>query len=240
MEAHSICTRAATGGALRYWRVALPRLLLERAIRRSGARSLRVNFSLAAIGAVLLLLVGSAASIDRTISKRAPGWPRLEATPNCNAAETGQLVQRFINSFDRGDIAQLDQLFAGADRFQWYSTDAPGQRIDAQARDRDSLIAYFEKRHEKHESLMLTSFSFNGNSASFSNFGFELVRSADDGLPPTPYVGKGAVDCAQTPGRLVVWSMARQPGRPGISFGVLIGAVLVVAVMVVVRARARS
>ena len=197
----------------------------------SGARCLGVQFSVVAIGAALLLLVGSDASIDLTISKRSPGRPTLAASPNCNAAETRQVVQRFINTFDRGDMKQLDQLFARPDRFLWYSTDAPGQRIDPKARDRDSLIAYFEKRDEEHERLMLKSFSFNGNSASFSNFGFELVRSADDGLPPTPYVGKGAIDCAQTPRTLVVWSMARQPGRsPANSFGVLMGALLVVAV----------
>jgi len=175
------------------------------------------------------LPVGSDASIDRAISKSSPGWPMVAAIPSCNAAETRQVVQAFINSFDRGDMKQLDQLFAGPDRFQWYSIDAPGQRIDPEARNRDSLIGYFEKRHEEHERLMLKSFSFNGNSASFSNFGFELC--ADDGLPPTPYVGKGAIDCAQTPRTLAVWSMGRQQGRsPGITLGVLMGAFLVVAI----------
>ena len=231
-EARAIYTSAATweGSAVRAPASAEP--FLER-VRRSGARSLRVHFSLAATGAVLLLLVGSAASIDdRTISRRAPGSPTLGTTANCNAAETRELVQRFINSFDRGDIRQLDQLVAGTNLFQWYSTDAPGQRIDPEARDRNSLIAYFEKRHEKHERLVLQSFSFNGISSGFGHFQFELSRSADDGLPPTAYVGKGAVDCSSPRPTLAVWSMARQP-RPlgGIPLGPLMGAVLVIVLV---------
>lgn len=162
----------------------------------------------------------------------APGSPTPSTIETCNAAETGQVVQRFINSFDRGDIRELDQVVAGADLFQWYSTDAPGQRIDPGARDRDSLMAYFEKRHEEHERLLLKSFSFHGNSASLGNFGFELLRSADDRLPPTPYVGKGAMDCGKTPRTLVVWSMARQLARSaGIPMAVLISALLIIAVV---------
>ncbi|HKB36850.1 MAG TPA: hypothetical protein VKD72_10370 [Gemmataceae bacterium] len=162
----------------------------------------------------------------------APGSPTPSTIETCNAAQTDQVVQRFIDSFDRGNIRELDQLVAGADLFQWYSTDPPGQRIDPGARDRDSLIAYFEKRHEEHERLLLKSFSFNGTSAGFGNFGFELLRSADDGLPPTPYVGKGAIDCGRTPRTLVVWSMARQPERSaGIPMAVLIGALLIIALV---------
>jgi hypothetical protein len=59
---------------------------------------------------------------------------------------------------------------------------------------------------------VLRSFQFNGTSPSGrGNFEFELTRSADDGLASTPYGGKGAFDCEQSPFRLVVWSMAREP-----------------------------
>lgn len=128
---------------------------------------------------------------------------------SCGAATVHQVVRRFTDSFDRGDIGQLDQLFSGS-RFQWYSTDAPGQRIDPQARDRGSLMAYFAKRHQHHEQLKLESFAFNGISSGFGHFQFELSRSADDGLAPTPYAGKGAVDCSSPQPTLAVWSMARR------------------------------
>lgn len=198
----------------------------------AAKRGLLASVSVLAIGPALLLLVGSDASVDHTINRRAPESSTIGQTPGCDAPETGQLVQGFVNSFDRGDIKQLDQLFGRTGRFQWYSTDAPGQRIDPEARDRDSLIAYFEKRHEVHERLTLRSLSFNGRSASFGHFSFELVRSADDRLPPTPYVGKGAIDCDQTPGTLVVWSMARRPGPSArVSFSVVLGTFLVLAII---------
>jgi len=145
----------------------------------------------------------------------APGSPTPSTIETCNAAETDQVVQRFIDSFDRGNIRELDQLVAGADLFQWYSTDPPGQRIDPGARDRDSLIAYFEKRHEEHERLLLKSFSFNGTSAGFGNFGFELLRSADDGLPQHLMSARAPLTAAGPHGRW--WSgqwRASQSVRP--------------------------
>jgi hypothetical protein len=132
----------------------------------------------------------------------------------CGATEAKQTVQRFVDSFNLGDITQLDRIFAGSETFQWYSTDAPGQRIDPEARDRGKLMAYFQNRYQQHERLKLTAFTFVGNSGTFGNFGFELIRSADDGLSPTTYTGKGTIQCANLPPTLAVWSMARQPLMP--------------------------
>ena len=104
----------------------------------------------------------------------------------------------------------LDQQVAGQ-LFAWYSTDSPGQRINDEAYDRNTLMAYFARRHEQHEQLALESFRFNGTSPTgLGNFEFELSRSADDGISSAPYGGKGAIDCG-VPNTLVVWSMAREP-----------------------------
>jgi hypothetical protein len=121
-------------------------------------------------------------------------------------------VKRFLYSFNNGDAQQLDQLFAGPEIFQWYSTDSPGQRFGVEAKNRSSLMSYFGQRHQQHETLALRSFRFNGNGENvFGDFEYELFRSADDGPPLTPYVGKGAIDCTKIPRRLAVWSMARHP-----------------------------
>jgi hypothetical protein len=117
---------------------------------------------------------------------------------------------RFLAAFNDGDVGELDKLVS-TNAFVWWSTDAPGQRIDSDARDRSTLIAYFADRHLHQDRLVLETFRFNGQSGGLGNFEFTLLRSANDGAPRTPSVGKGAIDCMRTPRALSVWSMARNP-----------------------------
>lgn len=157
--------------------------------------------------AAVLLLAGCGMQSDQTSA----GLQPVGAAANCSAGSR-QLVEAFVASFNSGDVLQLDRLFAGPELFGWYSTDAPGERINDEAQNRSSLMAYFAKRHKHNERLELRSFQFNGTSPSGrGNFEFELIRSTDDGLASTPYGGKGAFDCEQSQFTLVVWSMAREP-----------------------------
>jgi len=138
-----------------------------------------------------------------------PEEPRL-----CTAGEVETLVQRFVGAFNNGDIDELDELFAQEPEFEWYSTDAPGQRFTPVANDRPSLVPYFAGRHALGEQLTLRSFRFNGNSGtgrrSYGNFEYALTRSAQD-LEPTPYRGKGAALCdPDRPDLIFVWSMGRE------------------------------
>ncbi len=134
------------------------------------------------------------------------------ATAICTSDNVSQVVRSFVGNFNRGNIQELDKVVASPGQFSWYSTDSPGQRINDEAHNRDTLMAYFERRHDRHERLELQAFRFTGTSANGrGNFEFELTRSADDGLSSAPYGGKGAVDCTQVPNTLVVWSMAREP-----------------------------
>jgi hypothetical protein len=128
-------------------------------------------------------------------------------TPNpCTAQAAHDVVDRFIDAFNRGDIAQLDQLVS-AQQFDAYSMDAPGQRFDAQAHDRGTLMAYFTARHQQPEHLVLISMDITYADGRDVGFWFRVTRSADDGLPPTRYNGKGGVQCATMPVSLVVWAM---------------------------------
>jgi hypothetical protein len=123
------------------------------------------------------------------------------------------VVGRFIDAFNRGDLIQLDQLVS--DRlFSWYSTDAPGQRFNAEAKDRGTLMAYFAGRHQQHERLALNSLDVTFTNDRAGGFTFSLTRSADDGLPPTRYDGKGEVQCAIKPISVGVWSMATWQWSP--------------------------
>jgi hypothetical protein len=138
-----------------------------------------------------------------------------QSNPDASACGSGsrQLVELFIQSFSSGDTQKLDQIVAESGQgFGWYSTDAPGERINDQARDRTSLLAYFADRHNHRERLELRSFQFNGTSASGQgNFEFKLTRSSNEGLASTSYGGKGSIDCDRSPMTLAVWSMAREP-----------------------------
>jgi hypothetical protein len=131
--------------------------------------------------------------------------------PRCDEAAVRPVVEHFVASFNAGETAAVEQLLAPVSRFQWYSTTAPGERFDPQARDRSSLLEYVAARHAQHERLELTRLKFNAIAAGYANFDFELVRTADDGLPPTDFHGKGALDCLTWPATVAVWSM----GRPG-------------------------
>ncbi len=131
----------------------------------------------------------------------------------CTADDIRHVVERFINAFNQGDIGQLDRLVS-SQQFTWYSTDAPGERFNAQAEDRGNLMAYFASRHAQHEHLALNSLDVTFTDARRGGFTFRVTRSADDGLPPTRYVGKGEVQCAIVPISLTVWSMARFPWSP--------------------------
>jgi hypothetical protein len=131
----------------------------------------------------------------------------------CSTNDVRQVVERFIDAFNRGDLAQLDQLVSDQ-LFSWYSTDAPGQRFNAEAKDRGTLMAYFAARHQQHEHLALNSLDITFTNDRAGGFAFSLTRSADDGLPPTRYGGKGEVQCAIRPISVGVWSMARWPWSP--------------------------
>ena len=127
---------------------------------------------------------------------------------SCGDRETRDLLNQFLAAFNSGDVGQLDSLVSTR-AFVWWSTDAPGPRLDPGARDRTTLIDYFATRHRHRDRLDLKAFRYNGQSGNFGNFEFSLVRTADDLYEPTAYGGKGAVDCSGV--GLSVWSMARNP-----------------------------
>ena len=143
-----------------------------------------------------------------------PEPPIAEQPVECGGDEVKLLVERFAGAFNSGDSSALDGLFAEEPDFEWYSTSAPGERLLPVAADRQSLVPYFETRHELSERLALKSFRFNGNgrtSRPYGNFEYVLTRSADD-LAPTEYGGKGASLCYHDrPDSLIVWSMSAHP-----------------------------
>ncbi len=138
-----------------------------------------------------------------------------EAAPTlCTPGEVESAVNRFVAAFNRGDSKALAAVWAPEPDFQWYSTTAPGARLNAKASDRASLLPYFRGRHAQAERLQVTAFRVNGNTTGgkpYGNFEFRLVRSAR-GLAATDFHGKGSVRCyAGRPDVLIAWSMTLDP-----------------------------
>ncbi|HEV3097759.1 MAG TPA: nuclear transport factor 2 family protein [Candidatus Dormibacteraeota bacterium] len=150
-----------------------------------------------ALAAVALLAAspGAAAAL--------PAW---SASP-CTESSTRQVVTSFIDAFNKGDAARLDQLVAD---YSQYTTDAPGEFSSPSPRNRSELIAYFARRHQAHERLTLESLQFGSQPANAFNFQFELTRSADD-LPAAPYTGSASVFCGNPSLTLINWGMGREP-----------------------------
>jgi hypothetical protein len=173
----------------------------------------RIANSLRLLGLALSLTLTLMLSAAGAAENQAMAGSVPEGMASCTASTSRQLVESFIRSFNKGDTAELDRLFS-PDVFEWYSTDAPGARVDKEAYDRAGLMAYFAERHREHEQLILESFQFNGQSAGglgvVGNFEFELTRMAD-GLTPTSYGGNGVIACWSNPQTILRWSMGHEP-----------------------------
>jgi hypothetical protein len=159
------------------------------------------------------------------------------SSPTCTETATRQVVDSFIAAFNSGDAAKLDQLFPS---FLLYATDAPGVFSSPEPRSHSDLMAYFAQRHQVHERLVLESFGFGLSATGNGDFEFEVTRSADDGLAPTPFGGKGSVSCRSVPNTLALWAMGREPYlRARLPLyglvGVLLLTVLAAGVVIVVR-----
>jgi hypothetical protein len=119
----------------------------------------------------------------------------------------------FAGAFSHGDSRRLDSLFAEPPSFQWYSSNQPGLRSTAAAKNRGTLIRYFRVRHTQRDRLRLTAFTFTGNSHGFGNFTFKMKRSAADFRDGAWFglIGKGAGACDGSKVRFIVISI----GGPG-------------------------
>lgn len=146
--------------------------------------------------------------------------------PACQPEEVARLVMRFFDAVNRGDLAQIDQIFAisagpdGRKPQGWYSVDySPPGQVPRQfaAFTQSDLLAYFRERHAQRERLRLVGLQVRGPTWHGGvDITYTLARSADDLTgKERPYGGKGAINCSRQ--QLFVWSMTDidQPPLPG-------------------------
>ncbi len=151
----------------------------------------------------------AAVAVSAVVAALSSPASSTSASTGCSPSQTTAVVERFLQAFNRGDRGVLNnEVWGGRLYFDWYAvTTAPGSRVDADARRRDTLMNYFAARHTAGERLSLTKLKLNGvTGGGYRNFEFRLLRSAND-LPggEVLYAGKGASSCAT--GRLITWVM---------------------------------
>jgi len=132
-------------------------------------------------------------------------------TQPCDRDSTRSALRSFIGAFNGGSFEQLDALFAQEPHFQWYSAPAPGQRLGADARRRDTLVPYFRRRHAAGDRLRLRTFDWNGKSAHWSNFGFVALRSKPQADGWIRSESKGAAICDGGRPTLITISLGGRP-----------------------------
>jgi hypothetical protein len=152
-------------------------------------------------------LVGLAAGA--AVAGAEPSVPARRGVTACTKSETRSALVSFVRAFNAGDYRRLNELFAGHPWFRWYSSSAPGARLDAQAQQRSTLISYFRDRHARSDRFKLVSFRFTGNSNGFGNFTWKMERSAADFRDRAWFVteAKGAAVCQGGDARFVVMSI---------------------------------
>jgi len=126
----------------------------------------------------------------------------------CTADATKALVRAFVRGYGRGQVKAIGRMWAPAPRFQWFSTGPPGRRLGERAKDRSTLVKYFQTRVRARERIRLTLLSSGYDPArGIVNFGGKLVRTARDIRPRGQQDFKGAADCVSGRPLLIVWSM---------------------------------
>jgi hypothetical protein len=140
------------------------------------------------------------------------------AASGCDPAAIRAAFSSFVSAYNRGDSVRLDALFANPPAFRWYSSNAPGLRRTAAAKNRGSLAAYFRSRHREGDRLRLVGLTFTGNDAGgHGNFVFRLKRAASDYRRGSPFglIGKGAAVCSENPSAEPVQFVVVSLGGPG-------------------------
>jgi hypothetical protein len=135
------------------------------------------------------------------------------STEPCSRADTRSALRSFVGAFNGGSFEKLDALFALEPDFQWYSTPAPGQRLGADAKRRDTLVPYFRRRHAAGDRFRLRTFDWVGKSPHWSNFGFLALRSKPQADGWIRSESKGAAICDEGRPSLITLSLGGRPLR---------------------------
>lgn len=122
----------------------------------------------------------------------------------CGPREVAYIIMAFLDAINSGDQAQLARFFD--DDFMWYVV------AELTIRVRSQLPSYFAERFQQQERFQLVMMDVDYEpSRRLVHTGYILTRQANDlgepGDPPFIVHGKGALNCEDGQGIIVVWSM---------------------------------
>lgn len=112
----------------------------------------------------------------------ASGLGAAAAGPRCTEDSARQVVTSFVEAYNRGDLVQLDALFARGDRFQEYRV-LPLERDWPQSSNRQSLLAYFKERHQQGDRFTLNDLDVGRAKEGGFYFQAYLERESNDVRP---------------------------------------------------------
>ncbi len=123
------------------------------------------------------------------------------------------MFAEFLAAFNSGDLRKLDSLFARQPAFAWYSSNAPGSRLNRAAERRGNLVAYFRSRHLEQDRLRSVEIDVNTAAPHRTGLSLKLRRRAADygGGRWFLVAGKAALACHDGRARFLVVSL----GAPG-------------------------
>jgi hypothetical protein len=124
-----------------------------------------------------------------------------------------QLLEKFLIAFRQGDQVELVQLFDFSPiadfppQYQIYGVrEKESLKSDFQARDLDSLLAYFAERHKHSEQFSLLTLQLSEFwHKEMTNLSFSLLREADDVGAYRKVEGTGAIHCFKQ--KIITWLM---------------------------------
>jgi hypothetical protein len=128
----------------------------------------------------------------------------------CDVAALRATLTAFVRAYNRGNLRRLDSLFS-RERFVWYSSPAPGERLFRAAESRETLVPYFRGRHRRGDRLTISTYRFNSYERERDLGHFELTgRRRAAGFRGGRWFtigAKGALDCSKPPVTIAVFSL---------------------------------
>lgn len=142
------------------------------------------------------------------------------AAQSCDRESVADLVRTFVRAYNRGDSEKLDSMWADEPDFEWYAV-SPGERERDDAYDRETLIPYFEERHQLEDRLRLKALRIGpADDRGHFRISYRLHRQSDQRDGSGRYHGKASAKEVMTLPSvdnlslsrcvLFVWSMGRQ------------------------------
>lgn len=138
---------------------------------------------------------------------------------DCDRQSVADLVKTFVRAYNNGDTDKLESLWATEPDFEWYSVSNERERDDAY--DRQTLIPYFEERHELGDRLRLNTLRVRpADDRGMFGISYRLHRQSDQRAGRGGYHGKASAkesmtfpsleDLSLSRCVLFVWSMGKK------------------------------